>query len=200
MSWQVTLTEGEVGLRPIRLRDAKAWREVRLRNLHWLEQWEATVPDEGRQAGEIPASFGVMVRTLHRQARLRRVIPWVVTYNGELVGQLTVGGIAFGSLRSAYIGYWIDERVAGRGIMPTAVAMALDYCFEDLELHRVEIHIRPENAASRRVVEKLEIPEEGMRRSYLHINGDWRDHICYSVVAGDRPQGFINQWRASQTR
>ena len=200
MSWQVTLTEGEVGLRPIRLRDAKAWREVRLRNLHWLEQWEATVPDEGRQAGEIPASFGVMVRTLHRQARLRRVIPWVVTYNGELVGQLTVGGIASGSLRSAYIGYWIDERVAGRGIMPTAVAMALDYCFEDLELHRVEIHIRPENAASRRVVEKLEIPEEGMRRSYLHINGDWRDHICYSVVAGDRPQGFINQWRASQTR
>ena len=200
MSWQVTLTEGEVGLRPIRLRDAKAWREVRLRNLDWLEQWEATVPEEGRIAGEIPASFGVMVRTLHRQARMRRVLPWVVTYNGELVGQLTIGGIAFGSLRSAYIGYWIDERVAGRGIMPTAVAMALDFCFEELELHRVEIQIRPENAASRRVVEKLEIPEEGLRRSFLHINGDWRDHICYAVIAGERPQGFVNQWRASQSR
>lgn len=200
MSWQVSLAEGEVGLRPIRQRDAKAWREVRLRNAHWLEEWEATVPEEGRIAGEIPASFGVMVRTLHRQARLRRVVPWVVTYQGELVGQLTIGGIAFGSLRSAYVGYWIDEKVAGRGIMPTAVAMALDFCFEDLELHRVEIQIRPENAASRRVVEKLEIPEEGLRRSFLHINGDWRDHICYAVVAGDRPQGFVNHWRASQSR
>lgn len=199
MSWQTTLTEGEVGLRPIRLRDAKAWREVRRRNLHWLEQWEATVPEEGHMAGEIPASYSVMLRTLHRQARMGRVVPWVVTYQGELVGQLTIGGIAFGSLRSAYIGYWIDERVAGRGIMPTAVAMALDFCFEELELHRVEIQIRPENAASRRVVEKLEIPEEGLRRSFLHINGDWRDHICYAVIAGERPQGFVNHWRASQS-
>ena len=199
MSWQTTLTEGEVGLRPIRLRDAKAWREVRRRNLHWLEQWEATVPEEGQMAGEIPASYSVMLRTLHRQARMGRVVPWVVTYQGELVGQLTIGGIAFGSLRSAYIGYWVDERVAGRGIMPTAVAMALDFCFEELELHRVEIQIRPENAASRRVVEKLEIPEEGLRRSFLHINGDWRDHICYAVIAGERPQGFVNHWRASQS-
>jgi len=200
VTWQAKLFEGEVGLRPIRQRDAKVWREVRLRNMAWLQQWEATVPEEGLLAGEVPATFGVMVRTLHRQARLRKVVPWVVTYNGELVGQVTIGGIAFGSMRSAYIGYWIDEKVAGRGIMPTAVAMALDYCFEELELHRVEIHIRPENLASRRVVEKLDIPEEGLRRSYLHIDDAWRDHICYAVVAGERPQGFLASWRASQTR
>jgi len=200
VSWQVKLFEGEVGLRPIRQRDAKVWREVRRRNLDWLQQWEATVPEEGLLLGEVPATFGVMVRTLHRQARLRKVLPWVVTYNGELVGQVTVGGIAYGSMRSAYIGYWIDEKVAGQGIMPTAVAMALDYCFEELELHRVEIHIRPENVASRRVVEKLGVPEEGFRRSYLHIDGDWRDHICYAIVAGERPQGVLFSWRASQSR
>jgi ribosomal-protein-alanine N-acetyltransferase len=200
VTWQAKLFEGEVGLRPIRQRDAKVWREVRLRNLAWLQQWEATVPEAGLISGEVPATFGVMVRTLHRQARLHKVLPWVVTYNGELVGQVTVGGIAYGSMRSAYIGYWIDEKVAGRGIMPTAVAMALDYCFEELELHRVEIHIRPENVASRRVVEKLGIPEEGLRRSYLHIDGDWRDHICYAIVAGERPQGVLTSWRASQAR
>ena len=200
MTWQAKLFEGEVGLRPIRQRDAKVWREVRQQNLAWLQQWEATVPEEGLHSGEVPATFGVMVRTLHRQARLRKVLPWVVTYNGELVGQVTVGGISYGSMRSAYIGYWIDEKVAGRGIMPTAVAMALDYCFEELELHRVEIHIRPENTASRRVVEKLGIPEEGLRRSYLHIDGDWRDHICYAIVSGERTQGVLSSWRASQAR
>jgi ribosomal-protein-alanine N-acetyltransferase len=200
VTWQAKLFEGEVGLRPIRQRDAKVWREVRQRNLAWLQQWEATVPEEGLLSGDVPATFSVMVRTLHRQARLRKVLPWVVTYNGELVGQVTVGGIAYGSMRSAYIGYWIDEKVAGRGIMPTAVAMALDYCFEELELHRVEIHIRPENTASRRVVEKLGIPEEGLRRSYLHIDGDWRDHICYAIVSGERPQGVLSSWRASQAR
>ena len=200
MNWQESLAEGRVGLRPIRRRDAKAWREVRLRNIDWLQQWEATVPEEGLLSGEVPATFGVMVSGLHKQARVGRVVPWVVTYDGVFVGQLTIGGISYGSLRSAYIGYWVDEAVAGRGIMPTAVAMALDFCFEALHLHRVEIHIRPENIASRRVVEKLGIPEEGLRRSYLHIDGDWRDHICYVIVAGERPQGVLADWRAAQSR
>lgn len=199
MTWESTLAEGRIGLRPIRRRDGRAWREVRSRNVDWLEEWEATVPIEGIESGEIPASFGVMVRSMHRSARAGRVIPWVVTYDGKFVGQLTVGGIAYGSLRSAYIGYWIDKDVAGKGIMPTAVAMALDYCFDQLRLHRVEIHIRPENAASRRVVEKLGVPEEGLRRSYLHIAGDWRDHICYVLVEGDRPGGVLASWRASQS-
>ena len=200
MNWESTLAEGRVGLRPIRRRDGRVWREIRARNVDWLEEWEATVPVEGLESGEIPASFGMMVRSMHRSARMGRVIPWVVTYDGKFVGQLTVGGIAYGSLRSAYIGYWIDKDVAGKGIMPTAVAMALDYCFDQLRLHRVEIHIRPENAASRRVVEKLGIPEEGLRRSYLHIAGDWRDHICYVLVEGDRPEGVLPGWRASPLR
>lgn len=199
MNWEATLSEGRVGLRPIRRRDGRIWRQVRTRNVDWLEEWEATVPIEGLQSGEIPASFGMMVRSMHRNARAGRVIPWAVTYDGQFVGQLTVGGIAFGSLRSAYIGYWIDRDVAGKGIMPTAVAMALDYCFDQLRLHRVEIHIRPENAASRRVVEKLGIPEEGLRRSYLHIAGDWRDHICYALVEGDRPEGVLAGWRAQHS-
>lgn len=199
MNWESTLAEGRVGLRPIRRRDGRIWREVRARNFDWLEEWEATVPIEGLESGEIPASFGMMVRSMHRNARAGRLIPWVVTYDGKFVGQLTVGGIAYGSLRSAYIGYWIDKEVAGKGIMPTAVAMALDYCLDQLHLHRVEIHIRPENAASRRVVEKLGIPEEGLRRSYLHIAGDWRDHICYALVEGDRPEGVLAGWRATQS-
>jgi len=199
VNWEATLAEGRVGLRPIRRRDGRIWREVRARNFAWLEEWEATVPIEGLESGEIPASFGMMVRSMHRNARAGRLIPWVVTYDGKFVGQLTVGGIAYGSLRSAYIGYWIDKEVAGKGIMPTAVAMALDYCFDQLHLHRVEIHIRPENAASRRVVEKLGIPEEGLRRSYLHIAGDWRDHICYALVEGDRPEGVLAGWRATQS-
>ena len=78
-----------------------------------------------------------------------------------LVGQLTVGGITWGSLCSAHVGYWVDQRVAGRGVMPTAVALAADHCFSALGLHRIEVNIRPENAASLRVVEKLGFREEG---------------------------------------
>ena len=139
-----------------------------------------------------------MVRNLLRQARQGTLLPFVVTYDDELVGQLTVGGVTYGSLCSAHIGYWIDQRVAGRGIMPTAVALAVDHCFRTLGLHRVEINIRPENTASLRVVEKLGLREEGLRTRYLHIAGAWRDHRSFAVTAEEVPEGLLARWRSVQ--
>jgi ribosomal-protein-alanine N-acetyltransferase len=77
------------------------------------------------------------------------------------------------------VGYWIDSAVAGRGIMPIAVAMALDYCLGVLHLHRVEVSIRPQNQSSLRVAEKLGLRREGDRPAFLHIDGDWRDHVIF---------------------
>ena len=193
--WPVTLTEGDVTLRPLRSTDARRWREVRRRNLEWLKPWEATLPPEAEQDGDSVPTFGMMVRRLRREAREGRTLPWALAYQGDLVGQVTVGGIAWGSVRAGYVGYWIDSAVAGRGIMPTAVAMALDHCFDTLRLHRVEINIRPENDASLRVVEKLGLRREGERAAYLHIDGDWRDHVTFVVYAGDFPDGVLAAYR-----
>jgi ribosomal-protein-alanine N-acetyltransferase len=193
--WPVTLTEGDIALRPLRQSDGRSWREVRRRNLDWLWEWEATLPPEAEAEGDAVPTFAMMVRRLKREAREGRTLPWVLSYQGRLVGQVTVGGIAWGSLRGAYIGYWIDREVAGRGIMPTAVAMACDYCLDDLRLHRIEINIRPENSASLRVVEKLGLRREGDRSAYLHIDGAWRDHITYVVYAGDFPNGVLGAFQ-----
>jgi [ribosomal protein S5]-alanine N-acetyltransferase len=195
--WPATLAHGDVGLRPIRQSDSRAWREVRRRNVDWLRPWEATLPPEAAAEGDSIPTFGMMVRRLRREAREGRTLPWVVSYQGRLAGQVTVGGISWGSLRAAYIGYWIDREVAGRGIMPTAVAMACDHCFEVLRLHRIEINIRPENAASLRVVEKLALRREGERAAYLHIDGAWRDHVTFVVNAGEFPDGVLNTYLES---
>ena len=136
-----------------------------------------------------------MVRRVRAEAREGRTLPWVITLDGRLVGQVTVGGIARGSLLGGYIGYWIDSRVAGQGITPTAVAMAGDHCFEVLGLHRIEINIRPENAASLRVVEKLGFRAEGLRQRYLHIDGDWRDHLTFALCRDEVPGGLLARWR-----
>lgn len=189
--WPVTLVHADVSLRPLRQWDARRWREVRRRNADWLQEWEATLPPEAELDGVVVPTFASMVRRLRREARDLRTLPWAVTYQGRLVGQVTVGGIAWGSARHAYIGYWIDSEVAGRGIMPTAVAMALDYCLGELHLHRVEINIRPENRASLRVVEKLGLRREGERPAYLHIDGGWRDHVTFVADAGD--VGFVDR-------
>lgn len=136
-----------------------------------------------------------MVRVLRSQARAGSCLPFVVTYEDRFVGQLTVSGITYGSARWGQIGYWVDQAYAGRGVIPTAVALATDHCFFVLGLHRIEINIRPENAASLRVAEKLQFRPEGTRKAYLHIDGAWRDHLSFALVAEDVPGGLLQRWR-----
>jgi ribosomal-protein-alanine N-acetyltransferase len=190
----VTLREGRVVLRPIRQRDSAAWSEVRRANAAWLAPWEATAPRP--VLGEV--SFRTMVRHLRGEAREGRMLPFVVTYDGRLVGQLTVGGITWGSLCSAHVGYWVDARLAGRGIIPTSVALATDHAFGVLGLHRIEVNIRPENDASLRVVQKLGFRDEGLRLAYLHIDGAWRDHRTFALTADEVPEGLLARWRRTR--
>lgn len=190
--WPTQLVEGPVTLRPLRRRDSAAWSTVRARNAAWLAPWEATIP----QASTTPQlTFGQYVRELGRQGRAGTSRPWVIDLDGELVGQVSVASIARGSLSSAAIGYWISREVAGRGITPLAVAMAMDDCFFTLGLHRVEINIRPENAASLRVVAKLGLRDEGVRKDYLHIQGHWADHRTFALTAPEVPMGMVDRLR-----
>jgi ribosomal-protein-alanine N-acetyltransferase len=114
-----------------------------------------------------------------------------------LAGQLTVSGIVGGSAGWGQIGYWVDQRLAGRGIIPTAVALAVDYCFGSMGLHRIEITVRPENERSLRVVQKLGFRSEGLRPRYLHIDHDWRDHLVFALNAEEVPGGLLQRYLGS---
>ena len=105
-----------------------------------------------------------------------------------------MNNIVGGSARFASIGYWIDQRHAGHGHMPVAVALAVDHCFFALGLHRIEIAIRPENTASLRVVEKLGFPEIGYAPRFLHIDGEWRDHRLFAVTVEEVPGGLLRRF------
>jgi ribosomal-protein-alanine N-acetyltransferase len=180
------------------MRDGPAWVESRTRNVEWLREWEASPPDGLPTVPTSLATFVAMTRRLRRDARMGLGLAFVVELDGGFAGQLNVGGLTRGSLHSAHLGYWIDQRYAGRGVMPTAVALVTDHCFGPVGLHRVEVNIRPENAASRRVVEKLGFRDEGVRRRFLHIAGEWRDHSAYALVREDVPGGLLLRWRATR--
>lgn len=189
------LRSDRVGVRLARVRDAPALERLLQRNRTWLQEWEATHPDGG---GAVPGTVSMRptIRTMRSHMRMGAGVPFVVTYDDELVGQLSVSEVSGGALRSAQLGYWVSEHVAGRGVTPVAVALVIDYLMTDLGLHRVEICIRPENRASLRVVEKLEMRYEGRRAAYIHIGGAWRDHDAFAVVREDIPGGMLARLRA----
>lgn len=189
MEPQIASRHGSVSLRLVKPRDARTLQHELLSNRSWLSPWEATLPGG-------PVSFDMRsgVRRLLQQYREGAGVPFIMEYDGEIAGQLNIWGIARGSLASATIGYWVSERFAGRGITTIGVALATDIAFTQLRLHRMEICIRPENHASRRVVEKLGFRYEGLRRRYIHIDGDWRDHYAYALITEDVPRGVLNRY------
>jgi [ribosomal protein S5]-alanine N-acetyltransferase len=193
--WPATLHHGEVTLRPLRYRDARAWRAVRRRNAAWLRPWEATVPPGG---SERPATFRALVTRMHRHAREGLGMPFAIEVEGRFAGQVTVNNIVRGSAQFASVGYWLDRDVAGRGVMPTAVALVIDHCFRSAGLHRIEVAIRPENSNSLRVVEKLGIREVGYAPHFLHIDGAWRDHRIYAITVEECAEGMLARLAASQ--
>lgn len=186
-----TLSEGRITIRPIKARDSKQLEMELMRNRAWLRKWEATAP-------QTFVSFDIKagIRNLLSHAKAGAGLPFAIEFDGEFVGQLNVSGIVYGSLSSAQLGYWVAERVAGQGVTPTAVALATDYCLHTMGLHRMEICIRPENASSLRIVEKLGFRYEGLRRRYIHINGDWRDHFAYALTQEEIPGGVLSRWKS----
>lgn len=181
--WPVTLRHGPVTLRPLQRRDEAAWRESRLANATWTGPWDSTRPPQLPGAA---LTFGGLVAQLTREARSGTSLPWVIAYDDggtrrPFAGQLTVSGITYGAACWAQAGYWVDHRVAGRGVAPLALALAADHLFGTLGLHRLEVAIRPENAKSLRVVEKLGFRYEGSRPAYMHVDGAWRDHLMFAV-------------------
>lgn len=196
--WPATLVDGPVTLRPYRRSDADAWVEVRLANEAWLSPWEPDPPGRWRDVHTVRA-FHYVRRDLTQLARQGQTMPFAVCYEDRLVGQLTISNIVRRAFCSGYAGYWVDHRVAGRGVIPTALALACDHAFAQGGLHRLEVNIRPENKPSRRVVEKLGFREEAYHHRYLYIAGGWRDHLGYALTTEDiESPGLLARWKSAR--
>ena len=197
MERTTTLFGRQVMLRPLVLADFAAWREVRTRCADWLLKWEpARLPNQPDTTQDRDA-FAVRCSARQRERQLGSGYGFGIFVDGAVAGEININSIHRGAHQNAYVGYWIDQRIAGQGSMPESVVAVLQFCFEQLVLHRVQISIIPRNTASRRVVEKLALRDEGVAQRYLEINGVWEDHIRYAMTAEEwqeRRDELLTDW------
>ena len=139
---------------------ARAWSAIRIRDERHLAPWEPTPPGGWAQRNA-PASGRAGWYQLRAAARRGMPLPFAITVDGRLAGHVMVGNVVREPLLSAYVGYWCDSRLAGGGVTTAAVALVVDHCFGPVRLHRLEATVRPENAASLRVLDKLGLPAGG---------------------------------------
>lgn len=202
MSPRTVLPSGRLlTLRPLERGDRREWEALRRRNSAWLARWESTVPGQDRP----PLGFRRLRRSLDAAARDGLLLPFAIDVDGTIVGQVQLFDVVHGSRSSGWAGYWLDEAATGRGYATWALATLVDHALLTAGLHRVEVGIRPENAASLAVAARLGLPEEGLRRGLMHVDGRWRDHRSFAVLAEDlgpagyAPGGLVELLRRSVT-
>jgi ribosomal-protein-alanine N-acetyltransferase len=188
-----------VVLRPLVPQDFNAWSEVRRRNGEWLTQWEPLRlphhpdPETNREV------FAARCGSRDRERLAGSQYAFGIFVDGTFAGELNLNNIVRGAMQSATIGYWIDRARAGRSLMSESIVVLMQFDFEELNLHRLEICIIPRNSNSRRVVEKLDLREEGTAQRFLEINGAWEDHVRFGFTIeewNDRGEQLVRDWLA----
>jgi ribosomal-protein-alanine N-acetyltransferase len=102
-----------------------------------------------------------------------------------LVGVVNINDVILGGLRSGSLGYYIGAKHARRGYMTEGLGLVLDHAFTVLDLHRIEANVQPANMASLALIKRLGFRKEGFSPAYLQIDGVWRDHERWAVLADE---------------
>jgi [ribosomal protein S5]-alanine N-acetyltransferase len=199
MTDPVVLKGRRVTLRPLNVADFPQWQDVRTRSHDWLTRWEPQRPPGAPDVVSSRAAFAARCRARDRERQLGAGYGFGIFAGHRFCGEININGVQRGPFQNAYVGYWIDEDCAGQGFVPEAVVVVLRHAFEELGLHRLQIAIIPRNTASRRVVEKLGIRDEGVAQRYLEINGVWEDHVRYAITVEEwreRRNELLKEWTA----
>jgi len=191
MSWgavrpsSLELVGRRVSLRPLASGDFEQWREVRIRSREWLVRWEPKPVVGQPDAADDRRVFAARCGARDRERQLGTGYGFGIFVGGRFAGEINISSIQRGPFQNAYVGYWIDQAMAGRSYVPEAAVLVFRFAFEELALHRIQVAIIPRNHPSRRVAEKLGLREEGIAFRYLEINGVWEDHVRYAITSED---------------
>ena len=115
------------------------------------------------------------------------LVPLWITEKGsdKLIGRVSYFNFAYGGMMSCAVGYHLDKDYEGKGIMSEALKSSLAFVFDEYKMHRVEAFILPENERSIKLVQRVGFTYEGYRKSYMHINGKYRDHEAFYILEDD---------------
>lgn len=167
-----------VTIRPVHASDSAELIAANLASIDLHEPWVLPCRDHASFLGYLARCDGD--RSIGFIARERE--------SGKIVGVVNLSEIVRGFFQSAYMGYYGMAGMNGRGLMGEAVSLVVSYAFGELGLHRLEANIQPGNGPSRALVKRLGFRQEGYSPRYLKINGEWRDHERWAVLADEWPR------------
>ncbi|MDO6706606.1 ribosomal protein S5-alanine N-acetyltransferase [Photobacterium sp. 1_MG-2023] len=175
-----SLKVDELTIRLVTQKDAYQIAAYYQRNKAFLQPWEPL---------RDPAFFTVAgwERRLAQLSELHKhnlAYYFVVFCEGsdEICGVINFSNLVRHPFYACHVGYSLDEKQQGKGIMRRALNAAIRWLFEEQHFHRVMAAYIPRNQRSAAVLKAAGFEQEGVAREYLLINGRWEDHILTARV------------------
>jgi RimJ/RimL family protein N-acetyltransferase len=109
----------------------------------------------------------------------------VIKETNEFIG---VAGFSLSNdkFRLGEIYYKLNPKYWGNGYATELAKRLVILGFENFKLHKVEAGVATKNLKSIRVLEKIGMTREGLRRKILPIRGEWIDNYHYAIVEDDK--------------
>jgi ribosomal-protein-alanine N-acetyltransferase len=160
---------------------AAAVADYQVRNRAHFQPWDPPLPqgwgtadfEEGRlRDGEEAFQAGQALRW------------WLVAVErpGAVIGSVHLSAIVRGAFQSCHLGYAIDAKHEGQGLMTEALSAVVETAFAPvINLHRLQAAVQPSNLRSLALLARLGFSVDGLARDYLFIAGQWRDHHLLSL-------------------
>ena len=151
-------------------------------NREHLAPWSPTRPPDFFETLGQRRRISLALSEWEADRSLRAVMLLRDDPDGAIIGECNLSNFVRGAFQACHLGYSIDARFEGRGLMAEALRALTDHAFGELDLHRVMANYRPENERSARLLERLGFTKEGLAKDYLLIDGEWRDHVLTSLL------------------
>lgn len=172
-----------VFLRAPRMADFEEWAALRGQSRDFLAPWEPVWPEDDLTR----SAFRRRIRRYERDLQEESAYAFLVFRKSDrvMLGGATLTNLRRGAAQAGSLGYWMGQPHAGKGYMSAAVAALIPFAHSMLRLRRIEAACLLSNAASIRLLEKMNFAREGVARQYLCIAGAWQDHLLYARLATD---------------
>ena len=172
--------------------DIDALMDFAARNVEHFQQW---MPESALRPNKTFLGIAVMERrTAARQDQGYRFHLFHRDQPDKVIGLCSIADVRRGVIQQCVLGYAIDKEYEGQGLMKEAVAAAIRFAFDDLDLHRIEGSYMPNNEASAAILKSFGFEQQGFFKEYLFLNGAWQDHIVTFLINKNwKGTGRLNQ-------
>ena len=170
----------KVLLRKPKIDNWKEWAELRQRSRNFLQPWEPKWPDNFLTRESFTSFVNISNISLKKKDNYNYFI--FNKQTNSLMGGISLTNYKSEAYKSITIGYWMGKEYAGKGYMRDALNLICEYCFNDLNLNRIEAACLPKNLVSKKVLLNVGFKVEGYAKKYLNINGKLEDHLLLAKI------------------